>query len=195
MVCDLEVDDLEAVLVWAREVGGAAQIVCLGFSMGGAVVLRHAALAADGVVEAPSCIVVVSTPGSWSFPATPRMRTVNFAVGSRVGRWTLRNVFDTRMNDVAWPRPYPMSPIEAAEQIPPLPLLVVHGDRDIFFPVSHAEAIVAAAKAGAARRAVDDRTTVWIEHGVGHAEAATSAALVRRIGLWALDAASTGTVR
>jgi len=58
-------------------------------------------------------------------------------------------------------------------------------DRDTYFPVEHAHAIVTAAAAGASRRGVADRTSEWIEPGFAHAESATTPDLVDRIGRWA----------
>jgi fermentation-respiration switch protein FrsA (DUF1100 family) len=70
----------------------------------------------------------------------------------------------------------------------PLPLLVVHGDRDTYFPVEHARSIVDEARAGAVRRGVDDRTVEWLESGFAHAESATTAELAHRLGAWACEA-------
>jgi fermentation-respiration switch protein FrsA (DUF1100 family) len=59
-----------------------------------------------------------------------------------------------------------------------VPFLVVHGDADKFFPVRHAEALYAAAK---------EPRRLWIEPGLGHAEAAAGVDLVRRIGRWVTE--------
>ena len=77
--------------------------------------------------------------------------------------------------------------------IPPVPLLVVHGDRDTYFPVEHARSLEAAAAEGAARRGVEDRTTAWLLEGFAHAESATDDELVARIGAWATAAVADQT--
>jgi pimeloyl-ACP methyl ester carboxylesterase len=61
--------------------------------------------------------------------------------------------------------------------IAPRPLLIVHGEADRYFPLTHVEALAAAAPTA----------QVWIEPMMGHAEVATTADLVDRIGKWVLD--------
>ena len=181
---DAEVLDLDAVVRWARWLG-ARRVVTVGFSMGGTVVLRQAALARPQDREAPDAVVSVSAAGFWFYKGTPPMRLLHRAVGSGFGRGVLRHAFHTRVTDQEWQEPLPLSPSESAGMISPVPLLVVHGDRDSYFPVEHARAIVEGARAGARRRGVDDRTDEWIEGGFAHAESATDADLVRRIAVWA----------
>jgi len=83
-------------------------------------------------------------------------------------------MLNTRVNSARW-NPDPVPPAEAAAMIAPVPLLVVHGDRDPYFPVDHAHQIYAAAR---------EPKELWIEHGYGHAESATSNGLIDRIGRW-----------
>ncbi len=64
---------------------------------------------------------------------------------------------------------------DAAALIAPIPLLIVHGDKDQFFPVDHAERIYAAA---------NEPKELWIVPGFGHAERGTGPQLIRRIGQW-----------
>lgn len=181
---DQEVLDLDAALGYARWLG-ARRVVTVGFSMGGSIVLRQAALAEPA--RRPDAVVSVSAAGFWFYKGTPPMRLLHRAVGTRTGRTVLRTAFGTRVTDQEWTEPLPLSPSESAALIPPVPLLVVHGDRDTYFPVEHARTIEAAAAEGARRRGVDDRTTAWVLEGFAHAESATDAALVARIGAWALD--------
>jgi pimeloyl-ACP methyl ester carboxylesterase len=191
---DDEVLDLDAAIGWARWLG-ADDVVTVGFSMGGSVVLRQAALAGRLDREAPQAVVSVSAAGFWFYRGTPPMRLLHRAVETGQGRRVLRWGFHTRVTDRAWEEPYPLSPSESAALIAPLPLLVVHGDQDPYFPVEHARAIVSAAAEGAARRGVEDRTVAWIEPGFGHAESAASAAddVVARIGAWAVGTVSLGS--
>ncbi len=73
-----------------------------------------------------------------------------------------------------WPD-VPVSPIELVPRIP-VPLLIVHGDEDHYFPVADA---VALSEAGGGE--------LWLEAGMRHAESATSPELVDRIAGWAAD--------
>ena len=191
---DDEVLDLDAAIGWARWLG-AIEVVTVGFSMGGSVVLRQAALARRDGQETPQAVVSVSAAGFWFYKGTPPMRLLHRAVETTGGRRVLRYAFHTRVTDREWEEPYPLSPSESAELVAPVPLLVVHGDQDPYFPVEHARSIVRAAGVGAARRGVPDRTVAWIEPGFGHAESAASGAadVVSRIGAWAADTVSLRT--
>jgi len=189
---DDEVLDLDAAIGWARWLG-AVDVVTVGFSMGGSVVLRQAALARRDDRETPQAVVSVSAAGFWFYQGTPPMRLLHRAVGTAGGRRVLRWGFDTRVTDREWEEPYPLSPSESAALVAPVPLLVVHGDQDAYFPVEHAHAIAAAATQGAARRGVPNRAVEWIEPGFGHAESAASADVVARIGAWARDAVRVGS--
>ena len=63
---DKEIDDLDVAVRYARELG-YQRIATIGFSMGGSVVLRQAAL--RGGVDA---VVSVSGPGHWYYRGTRR---------------------------------------------------------------------------------------------------------------------------
>lgn len=184
---DAEVLDLDAAVRWARWLG-ARSVVTVGFSMGGTVVLRQAALAQEHSPERPQAVVSVSSAGFWFYRGTPPMRLLHRAVESGAGRRVLRAGFHTRVTDQPWQEPYPLDPSEAAAMLAPLPLLVVHGDRDTYFPVEHARSIVAAARRGAGQREVPDRTEDWLVEGFAHAESATTGELATSIGAWARDA-------
>ena len=172
---DREIRDLDVVVRYARELG-YRRIAAVGFSMGASIVLRYA-----GLVGGLDAAVSVSGPGHWYFRGTKPMRRVHWAVERRSGRLYTRNVLKTRISSARWD-PVPVPPAEAAAMIAPTPLLVVHGDRDHFFPAEHAREIYAAAR---------DPKELWIVPGFGHAEAAVDAALVERIGRW-VTAAATG---
>jgi len=172
-VGDQEVLDLDAVVRQARD-DGRDRVATVGFSMGGAVVLRHAALH-RGVDAAVS----VSGPGRWFYRDSWPMRRAHFVVERRLGRAIARTALRTRISSRRWD-PIPVSPTEAAAKIAPTPLLVVHGDRDPFFPIDHAQDIYAAAR---------EPKELWIETGFGHAEGAAEDGLIDRIGRWAVGAA------
>ncbi|MEV5253089.1 alpha/beta fold hydrolase [Streptomyces werraensis] len=169
-VGDREVLDLAAAVAWARELGHT-RVVTVGFSMGGSVVLRHAALDAGGV----DAVVSVSAPARWFYRGTAPMRRLHWLVtrpsGRLVGRYGLR----TRIHHRQWD-PVPLSPVEAVPRIAPTPLLVVHGDQDAYFPLDHPRMLADAA---------GEHGELWVEHGMGHAENAAPEPLLRRIGDWA----------
>ncbi len=170
---DRETRDLAVAVAWARELG-FKRIAAVGFSMGASVVLRHAGLA--GEAAGLDAVVSVSGPGRWYYRGTTPMRRVHWAVEYPVGRLITRVALHTRVNHARW-NPVPVSPAEAAAMIAPVPLLVVHGDRDTYFPVDHAHQIYEAA---------GDPKELWILKGSGHAESATSNRLVDRIGRWVM---------
>ncbi|WP_199808299.1 alpha/beta hydrolase [Streptomyces sp. NRRL S-1022] len=172
-VGDKEVLDLAAAVDWARGLGHR-RVVTVGFSMGGSVVLRHAAL--YGGTDA---VVSVSAPARWYYRGTAPMRRLHWLVtrpeGRLVGRYGLR----TRIHHRDWD-PVPLSPVQAVPRIAPTPLLIVHGDRDGYFPLDHPRMLAEAA---------GGRAALWVEPGMGHAENAADDALMARIGGWAVSAA------
>lgn len=184
----LEVLDVDAAVQWARELG-FRRIVALGFSMGAAVVVRHAALARDpeqGTSADPpvhagvDAVVAVSGPAFWYYRGTPVMRTLHWLVETRSGRALLR-LRGTRIRPQEWPDPRPLEPVAAAGMLGPIPLLVVHGTADRFFPLEHPRAMMAAALAGG-----HEDADVWILEGVGHAEAAMAASMIDEMAEWGL---------
>lgn len=244
-VGDREVLDLAAAVAWARGFGHA-RVTTVGFSMGGSVVLRHAALyggtggeaggaggalyggpggeaggagkaatdatdaadatgAADAAgraearegasateaARAGACeeaagspgddartdaVISVSAPARWYYRGTAPMRRLHWLVmrptGRLVGRWGLR----TRIHHREWD-PVPLSPVAAAARIAPVPLLIVHGDRDAYFPLDHPRMLAAAA---------GDHGELWLEPGMGHAENAAPDPLLDRMARWAI---------
>jgi pimeloyl-ACP methyl ester carboxylesterase len=163
-----EVRDVEAAVGWARSLG-YSQVATLGFSLGSAVVLRHAAL--YGGVDA---VAAVSGPGQWYYRGTRRMRTLHRLVLNPPGRAAIRFVRRTRIMRDDWAEPYPIDPVAAAAAID-VPLLVVHGERDDLFPAEHGRRVSAAAGALA---------TLWVLPEFGHAEGAVDEPLARRIADW-----------
>jgi pimeloyl-ACP methyl ester carboxylesterase len=172
-VGDLEILDLAAAVNWARRLG-YAHVATVGFSMGAAVALRHAA-AIGGV----AAVAAISGPARWYYRGTAAMRRAHWVIESRWGRLTGRVLRRTRIAASGW-QPEPEPPHEAAARIAPTPLLLVHGDRDRLFPVTHAQALY---------RAAGEPKQLWIEPGFGHAEASITPDLLRRIGDWLHSAA------
>jgi pimeloyl-ACP methyl ester carboxylesterase len=172
-VGDREVLDLAAAAGWARELG-YQRVATVGFSMGAAVALRHAADRAGEL----AAVVAVSGPSRWYYRDTVAMRRVHWLIEKRLGRLTSRVWRRTRIAATGW-QPIPEPPDVAASRVAPTPLLVVHGDNDALFPVEHAHALYAAA---------GEPKQLWIEPGFGHAENAASAELLVRIGEWLVAA-------
>ncbi|MGW4228398.1 alpha/beta hydrolase [Streptomyces sp. NPDC004980] len=202
-VGDREVLDLAAAVAWARSLGHR-RIVTVGFSMGGSVVLRHAALytapdtrkfagkkspagaervgerigAHEGRTDAHTDVVVaVSAPARWYYRGTAPMRRLHWVVTRPAGRLVGRYGFRTRIDREDW-NPVPLSPVEAVPLIT-APLLIVHGDRDPYFPLDHPRMLAGAAGGGA---------ELWLERGMGHAENAADEALLTRIADWTASA-------
>ncbi|MGW1181624.1 alpha/beta hydrolase [Streptomyces drozdowiczii] len=196
-VGDREVLDLAAAVAWARSLGHR-RVVTVGFSMGGSVVLRHAALYGDRAADAgdgggdgcvaerggrtgaredahADVVVSVSAPARWYYRGTAPMRRLHWMVTSATGRLVGRYGFRTRIHREAWD-PVPLSPVGAAGMIAPAPLLIVHGDRDPYFPLDHPRMLATAA---------GDAAELWLERGMGHAENAADETLLTRIADWA----------
>ncbi|MFJ1840783.1 alpha/beta hydrolase family protein [Streptomyces sp. NPDC088146] len=197
-VGDREVLDLAAAVKWARALGHR-RVVTVGFSMGGSVVLRHGALYTgrstagtedggvaerEGRIEAcagahveghADAVVAVSAPARWYYRGTAPMRRLHWMVTRPAGRLVGRYGFGTRIDRDDWD-PVPLSPVGAAGLIAPAPLLIVHGDRDPYFPLDHPRMLAEAAGDGA---------ELWLERGMGHAENAADESLLTRIGDWA----------
>ncbi|MEV8450022.1 alpha/beta fold hydrolase [Streptomyces parvus] len=200
-VGDREVLDLAAAVTWARQLGHT-RVVTVGFSMGGSVVLRHGALytagplaggaesaAGDTPVRVPEregriqrtgahsdAVVSVSAPARWYYRGTAPMRRLHWVVTRPSGRLVGRYGFRTRIATEEWD-PVPLSPVASVPLIAPAPLLLVHGDRDPYFPLDHPRMLAEAAGPGGAE--------LWLERGMGHAENAADDALLARIADWA----------
>jgi fermentation-respiration switch protein FrsA (DUF1100 family) len=101
------------------------------------------------------------------------MRRVHWVITRPMGRLVGRYGLRTRIHDQDWD-PVPLSPVEAVPLIAPTPLLIVHGDRDPYFPVDHPQMLAAAAGEG----------ELWLERGMGHAENAAGDELLARLGDW-----------
>jgi pimeloyl-ACP methyl ester carboxylesterase len=166
---DKEIQDVDVAIRYARELG-YRRVVTVGFSMGASIVLRHA-----GLIGGADAVVSVSGPGRWYYRGTLPMRKVHWAVEHRLGRLVARKFLNTRIAAGRWD-PVPVPPADAAARIAPTPLLIVHGDRDEYFPADHAEQLFEAAH---------QPKELWIVPGFGHAETGAKPTLLDRIGRWA----------
>jgi fermentation-respiration switch protein FrsA (DUF1100 family) len=166
---DPELTDVDAAVRAARDDAGAA-VVTLGLSMGGGAVLRQAALGR----HRPDAVVSVSAVSRWYIRDTAPMRRVHWLLETTAGRAVASRMVGLRL-DEPWLTP-PAAPLQVVSRIAPTPLLLVHGDRDEYFPVEHFRTLVQAAGPAA---------TAWVVPGFGHAESGATAPLVERIGRWA----------
>ena len=171
---DKEINDLDVAVHYARQLG-YARVATVGFSMGGSVVLRQA-----GLLGGVDAVVSVSGPGHWYYRGTEPMRRVHFAAEKRLGRLVARYFLQTRISSTPW-NPEPVPPAEAAAGISPVPLLIVHGDKDLYFPPEHARQLYAGAR---------EPKDLWLIPGFGHAERATDDNLTDRIIGWITNAIS-----
>jgi pimeloyl-ACP methyl ester carboxylesterase len=165
---DPELADVDAA-VGAARADGAATVVTLGLSMGGGVALRHAALGR----HRPDAVVSVSAVSRWYVRDTAPMRRVHWLLETTAGRRLVSPLVRLRLGE-PWVTP-PPSPLQVVGRIAPTPLLLVHGDRDEYFPLEHFRALAQAAGPTA---------TAWVVPGFGHAESGATAPLVERIGRW-----------
>src|SRR5690348_17684590 len=165
---DREINDLDVVVRRARG-RGYQRVAAVGFSMGASIALRYA-----GLVGGLDAVVSVSGPGRWYYRGTQSMRWVHRAVEHRVGRYVTRRWLKTRISPEGW-KLLPVPPAEAAAQISPVPLLIVHGDKDHYVPPEPGRQLYAA---------VREPRELCIIPGMGHAQAACGQELVDRIEHW-----------
>lgn len=175
---DFEVRDITAAVAFLRA-AGHARIALVGWSMGASVVLRYAGLGGDA-----DAVVSISSPGHWWERGTVPMRLVHWAAETRTGRLATRLLARTRLGNGGWPQ-LPESPVEVVAGIAPRPLLIIHGDADRYFPLRHAQALAAAAA----------DAVFWTEAGMGHAESATTPALLARVDAWVRQVLEVAAMR
>ncbi len=166
---DPEMNDLDAA-VGAARADGADAVVTFGLSMGGGAALRQAALGE----HRPDAVVSLSAVSRWYVRDTRPMQRVHWLLETTPGRRLGARLLGLRL-DAPWLVP-PASPLQVVSGISPTPLLLVHGDRDEYFPLEHFRTLVQAAGPTA---------TAWVVPGFGHAESGATAPLVERIGRWA----------
>jgi pimeloyl-ACP methyl ester carboxylesterase len=138
--------DMEAVVehVHGR---GYAWLGAVGFSLGGMVSIVHAALH-PGL----DAVAAVGAP-----PALPDISPYRRLLPA----WSLfLRTLGARFTPVSEGGPLPL---DVAEGFPPLPLLVVHGEREVFYSRSDLEAML---------NRLGDKVEFWEIAGAGHAELA-----------------------
>jgi uncharacterized protein len=163
---DHEVEDVRAGLAWLRAMGHR-HVVTVGLSMGATSALHAASLGAP-----TDAVVAVSAP-AWfrDVPETDPMRRLHAIWERPAARTGMRVALGVRLAGPAGWRspPHPAAMVRTLR----VPLLVVHGDDDAYFPPSDADDLAAAA-AGP--------TALWHEPaGFGHAEDGLDEAFVDRL--------------
>jgi pimeloyl-ACP methyl ester carboxylesterase len=166
-----EVEDIAAAVAWGRE-RGYPRVVTLGFSFGAAVALCHAALR-RAPNERVDAVASVSGPSRWFVRDTAVMRALHVLIETVPGRLVARAFFHVRLAPAGVEAP--PSPLELVPLIAPVPILLVHGLSDHYFPVEHPLALAAAA---------GENATVWLESGFAHAENRLPPALTDRMADW-----------
>lgn len=168
---DREPLDVDAAVAQARGLG-YDRVVTLGFSMGGAAVLRHAALLAELTTHPVDAVISVSAASRWWRLELPRMRRLARLATTRTGRGVTRLALRTRIEARAEYGTGP-GPADVVGRIAPVPLLLVHGGRDSYLTADNADELYAAA---------GEPRELWLWPDYGHAELALDARQVAQIG-------------
>ncbi|WP_322752201.1 MULTISPECIES: alpha/beta hydrolase [unclassified Frankia] len=175
---DLEVLDVDAAVGEARRLG-YLNVITVGWSMGAAAVLRHAAFARGGdcvrgypVRNPVDAVVSVSAPSRWYVRDTAAMRRLSWLAETAAGRRIARHALGVRLMSEIWPM-IPASPLDVAGRIAPTPVLFVHGDRDTYFTLDHPHSLAVAS---------GEHGQLWIIPGFGHAESGLVPGLLDRLG-------------
>lgn len=151
---DTETEDVRAAVRWCRD-RGHERVVLLGVSMG-----ATSSLLAVGRGVSVDAVVTVSAPAVFEDePRSVAMQTLRDVWHSPRRRWAMDVVGGvTVVPPEAWNRPE--DPVDHAAKVD-VPLLVVHGVDDHYFPAADAVRIAEAAP----------DATLWLEPaGFGHAE-------------------------
>jgi pimeloyl-ACP methyl ester carboxylesterase len=161
---ELELRDVHAVIQYARD-RGHSRVVTVGGSLGGIAVVLEAAHHRDA-----DAVVAISTPAVWSHPESTKMvRRMTWLFMSPIGRALARRVMGTTI-DLAWGNPEP--PSEVIDRIAPIPILIVHGENDHFFPPEDARMLY--------ERAGDPKRLLILPE-FGHAEDGFTPAFAERL--------------
>jgi uncharacterized protein len=174
---DREAVDVAAGVDWLRAFGHR-RVVVVGLSMGATAAL-HAASAGVPV----DALAVVSAPAYFREQAdSPATRRLEALWESPLRRQLVRYMVGVSLGGPElWSSP--PDPVVMAADLT-VPLLVVHGADDAYFPPSDAAALATARGDGAA---------VWHEPaGFGHAEDGITSAFVDRLGAAIVEVAATG---
>ncbi|MDY6795167.1 MAG: alpha/beta fold hydrolase [Actinomycetota bacterium] len=156
----LEVLDLMAVAEKAGEDGNHS-LAALGFSMGGVVVIRYAALR-GGLAS----VVTISTPADIKTARAPGSLLIRLLMGNPLGREFAARRYGVRV-DKAWK--LGAAPASLVHRIAPQPFTIIHGEDDHIFEPE--QAVELARRAGEGCR-------LMVFPDFGHAEQGYGSRLV-----------------
>ena len=111
------------------------------------------------------------------------MRLVHLAIEHRIGRLFTKAMLKTRISGGKWD-PVPLPPDDAAALIAPIPLLIVHGDKDELLS-RRPRASGSTTRRTSPRNCGSCRASGTLSPGAGPQ-------LIKRIGQWMRDAAGLG---
>lgn len=163
---DREALDLRAAAAWLRA-RGHDWVGVVGTSMGGTAALRCAAGSGHGPFDA---VCTISAPAEFVSNGSPPVRALSTMVTSTTWRMLVERGMRVRVAR-GWSDPH--DAVALAGRVRPVPLLLVHGADDHYFPVDHGERLAHAA---------GPEAVLWVEpEGFGHAEDGFSDAFVERL--------------
>lgn len=181
--CTFGIDEVLDVVAAAAELRrrGHPWVGAIGASMGGTAVLRAAGLARTRPFDA---VCAISAPAVWGLTGTPAMRAMTRTVTVGWYRALVGAITHVRIGPNPWAGAEPAAPVDVVGAIAPVPLLLVHGADDHFFPAEQARLLHAAA---------GEPRTLWIEGaGFGHAEDGLRTAFADRLGAATATVAAQG---
>lgn len=196
----LEVQDVDAAIAWAKELG-SKKVILVGFSMGAASVVRTAALATfsnegkefplydQGLVinHVPDAVISIGGVSHWWYRGSRNMRMMHVLVKYKFGQKFLERSGRVRLGENTWPDEraenrkviQPLDPADSVSVIAKRPLLIVQGKHDEYFPRHHGDTL-----AERALEVEETKAEYWFEEDMGHAESATTEKLVDRLANW-----------
>jgi len=124
-----ETYDLKAVVDMARS-DGNRRLAAIGFSMGGVVAMRYAAL--FGGLDS---VAAISVPSDIRGARAPGARLIRRLIGNPLGRYIAARRYGVRI-DGTWKRQAP--PACLVHLIAPQPLTIIQGEDDFIFEVEQA---------------------------------------------------------
>ena len=200
----LEAYDVDAAVRWARQLG-AERVFTLGFSLGSAAVLRHAALSqphialpefdrAISIENAPDGVISVGGVSRWFFRGSRPMWLMHWALAFPWGRAYVRNKMKVDVDLTTWPAEahprlheiQPLDPRACVATIAPTPLLIIQGEHDNYFPPEHGEKLYAAAQVP------QHQAEYWFVSGMGQAQNAITRDGVDQLKQWVASHVRSG---
>lgn len=136
---DTETLDVRAGSAWLRR-EGFRWVGAVGASMGATALLRAAGSGQPGIFDA---VCAVSAPAEFAHGGSVAVAALGRTVRNPAWRLAAEATLNLRIAQ-RWGDP--AHAVHLAGRIAPVPLLLVHGEDDHFFPIEHAERLLAAAR-------------------------------------------------